>query len=55
MYDIILKDFVNNPWFVLSVACMCECFETEFNEEFNFELIDKSEILYDFIETVLID
>lgn len=50
MFDTVLG-LVNDPWFINYVFGFCSYFETEteFNEEFSEELIDKSEIIYDFI------
>lgn len=48
MFNTVLG-LVNDPWFINYVFAFCSYFETEFNEEFSEELIDKSEIIYDFI------
>lgn len=48
MFNTVLG-LINDPWFVNYVFGFCSYFETEFNEEFSEELIDKSEIIYDFI------
>ena len=48
MFNTVLG-LVNNPWFVAYVFGFCFCFETKFNEEFSEELVNQSEIIYDFI------
>lgn len=48
MFNTVLG-LVNDHWFINYVFGFCSYFETEFNEEFSEELIDKSEIIYDSI------
>lgn len=48
LYDIVIE-LVNSSGFVKDVIGICMAFQLDdFSEEFEFELIDKSEILYDF-------
>lgn len=54
MIENIVMDFVRNPYFVFDCFCMSEYFGSEFSEEFNFEVVDKAGIEYDFITTCLL-
>ena len=48
MYNQVLS-LVNDIWFINYVYSFSEFYELDFSEEFSLELIDKSEIIYDFI------
>ena len=47
MFNTILR-FVNNPYFVARVIELSDYFETEVAEEFEYELIDDIEVIYNF-------
>ncbi len=48
MFNTTIVDFVKNPYFILNTFAQAEYFEEDFAEEFEFELLQGLEVIYNF-------